>query len=131
MSDYFEKVERVISEKEITDLDIWKMDETGFRIGYREAQLVVTIDPNKPLQMIDPENCDYITSVECIGSAGETIPPMFLISEVNILHKWCQDNNLDGKTLIGITKTNYTNNNTILNKLQHFIDHTQNEKRGE
>ncbi len=131
MSDYFEKVERVISEKEITDLDMWKMDETGFRIGYRKAQLVVTIDPNKPLQMIDPENCDYITSVECIGSAGETIPPMFLISEVNILHKWCQDNNLDGETLIGITKTNYTNNNTILNKLQHFIDHTQNEKRGE
>ena len=62
------------------------MDETGFRIGFGKAQLVVTIVPNKPLYMIDPENRDYITSVECIGSAGETIPPMLLISGINILH---------------------------------------------
>ncbi len=33
MSDYFEKVERFMSEKGITDLDVWNMDETGFRIG--------------------------------------------------------------------------------------------------
>ncbi len=58
MNDYVEKVERVMSKKEITDLDVWNMDETGFRIGYGKAQLVVTMDPNKPLRMIDPENRD-------------------------------------------------------------------------
>ncbi len=74
-------------EKGIMELDMWNMDETGFRIGCGKAQLVVTINANKPLCMIDPENRDYITSVECIGFAGETIPPMLLISEVNILYK--------------------------------------------
>ncbi len=88
------------------------------------------MDPNKPLQMIDPENRDYITSVECIGSAGGTIPPMLLISGVNILHKWCLDNNLDGETPIGTTETGYVNNDTALDWLQHFIDHTQNKRRG-
>ena len=87
MSGYFEKVKRVIREKVITELDVWNMDETGFRIGCGKAQLVVTMDPNKPLCMIDPDNRNYITSVECIGSLGETIPPMLLISGVNILHK--------------------------------------------
>ncbi len=130
MSDYFEKVERFRSETGITDLDVWNMDETGFRIGCGKAQLVVTMDPNKPLRMIDPENRDYITSVECIGSDGETIPPMLLISGVNILHKWCQNNNLDGETLIGTTETGYANDDTALNWLQHFIDHTQNKRRG-
>ncbi len=48
-------------------------NETGFQIGCRKAQLVVTIDFNKSLRMIDLENRDYITSVECISSAGETI----------------------------------------------------------
>ena len=117
-----------MSEKDITDLDVWNMDETGFRIGCRKAQLVVTMDPNKPLRMIDLENRDYITSVEYIGSAGETIPPMLLISRVNILHKWCEDNNLDGETLIGTTETGYVNDNTELDWLQHFIDYTQNKR---
>ena len=91
--------------------------------------MVVTIDPNKPLRMIDLENRDYITLVECIGSAGETIPPMLLISGVNILHKWCQHNDLDGGIVIGITETGYANDNTALEWLQHFIDHTQNKRR--
>ena len=64
------------------------MDETRFWIGYGKAQLVVTMDPNKPLRMIDPKNRDCITSVECISSVGETISPMLLVSGVNILHKW-------------------------------------------
>ena len=106
------------------------MDETGFRIGCGKAQLVVTMDPNKPFRMIDPENRDYITSVECIGSAGETIPPMLLISGVNILHKWCQHNDLDDEIRIGTTETGYSNDDTALEWLQHFIDHTQNKRRG-
>ena len=87
MGDYFEKIERVMREKRITKLDVWNMDETSFRIGCGKAQLVVTMDPNKPFCMIDPENRDYIASVEYIGCAGETILPMLLISGVNILHK--------------------------------------------
>ncbi len=78
------------------------MDETRFRIGCGKAQLVVTMNPNKPLRMIDPDNRDYITSVECIGSAGETIPPMLLVSGVNILYKWCQHNDLESDIVIAV-----------------------------
>ena len=130
MSDCFKKIERVMREKGITELDVWNMDEKGFRLGRGKAQLVVTMDPNKPLRMIDPENRDYITSVECIGSAGGTIPPTLLISGVNILHRWCQHNDLDGDIVIGTTETGYASDDTALKCLQHFIDHTQNKGRG-
>ena len=73
MSNYFEKIEWVMREKKITELDIWNIDETRFWIGSGKAQLVITMDPNKPFCMIDPDNHDYITSVEYIGFAGETI----------------------------------------------------------
>lgn len=49
---------------------------------------------------------------------------------MNILHKWCQDNNLDGKTIIGITKINYANNDTTLYWLQHFIDYISKKRWG-
>ena len=125
MSNYFEKIEQVMMEKGITESDVWNMDETGFRIGCWKAQLVATIDPNKPLRTIDPESREYITSAECISSAGETIPPMLLVSRVNILHKWCQKNDLNSKIRIGTTETGFTNDDTGLEWLQHFIDHTQ------
>lgn len=112
MGDYFEKIERVMREKRITKLDVWNMDETSFRIGCGKAQLVVTMDPNKPFCMIDPENRDYIASVEYIGCAGETILPMLLISGVNILHKQCQHNDLDDEIQIGTTETGYANDDT-------------------
>ncbi len=88
------------------------------------------MDPNKPLRMIDHDICDYITSVECIGSAGETIPPMLLVSGVNILYKWCQHKDLESDIVIGKTETRYANDDTVLEWLQHFINQTQNKRRG-
>lgn len=76
--------------------------------------MVVSIDPNKLFHIIDSENCNYITLVKCISSADETIPPMLLVFEVHILHKWCQNNNLDIDIVIGITETNYANDDTVL-----------------
>ncbi len=63
------------------------MDETGFRIGCGRAQLVVILDPNKPLRITDPDNRTYITSVECVSSEGCFIPPVLILAGVHILHK--------------------------------------------
>ena len=114
INDYFEKIERVMREKRIIELDIWNIDETRFQIGCGKAKLVVTMDSNKLFCMIDPDNRDYITSVEYIGSADETIPPMLLVSGVNILYKWCQHNNLEGDNVIGTTETGYANDDIAL-----------------
>ncbi len=88
------------------------------------------MDPNKLLRMIDPDNRDYFTSVECIGSAGETILPILLVSGVNILYKWCQHNDLESDIVIGTTEPGYANDDTALEWLQDFIDHTQNKRQG-
>ncbi len=108
------EAQRAMREREITELDVWDMDETGFRIGSGKAKLVVTMDPNKPLRMIDLENCDYITSVECIGSAGKTIPPMLLISGDNILYKRSHQNDLDGNIVTSTTETDDANDDTAV-----------------
>lgn len=64
--------------------------------------------------MINSKNCDYITLVQCIGTANKTILPILLISRVNNLNKYCQQNDLDRNIIISITKTNYINNNGVL-----------------
>ncbi len=128
MSEYFSKLSRVIREKRITDDDVWNMNETSFRIDCDKTQLVITFDPRKPLRMTDSDNRDYITAVECISASGEMIPPLIILTEVHILHKWCEENDLNGETLIETSESNYSNDDLIMNWLHHFIDHTRNRR---
>ena len=130
MTEYFNKLERCMKDNGINELDVWNMDETGFRIGCGRAQMVITLDPRRSLRMTDPDNRDYITSVESINSAGEVIPPMLIISGVHILHKWCQENDLDEEVLIGTSETGYSNDDLAIDWLHHFIHHTRNKRIG-
>lgn len=65
-------------EKGIEDEDVWNMDEAGFCAGCDRAHWVITLDPDNPLLLIDPENREYVTSVEGISGGGKTIPPMLI-----------------------------------------------------
>lgn len=130
MTEYFNKLKRVMKEKGITEVDVWNMDETGFRIGCGRTQVVISLNRRKSLRLMDPDNRDYITSVECISSAGDVIPPLLIISGVHILHKWCQENDLDGETLIGTSETGYSNDDLALDWLHHFIHHTKHRRSG-
>ncbi len=65
--------------------------------------------------MIDQKSCDYINLVKYIYSADEIISSKPLILGINVLQKWCQNNNLEGETSIDIIETDYTNYDTQLN----------------
>lgn len=86
---------------------------------------MITLDPNKRLYITDPKNRDYITSVKCISSTSEAIPPLLILLGLNILYKWCQHNNLDKDTVIGKSKTGYLNYDLAIDWLHHFIYHTK------
>ena len=106
------------------------MDETGFRIGCGRAQMVITLDPRRSLRKTDPDNRDYITLVESISSGGEVIPPLLIVSGVHILHKWCQQNDLDGETLIGTSETGYSNDDLAIDWLYNFVYHRKHKRYG-
>ena len=47
------------------------MDETRFRVGCGVAHWVITLDPNKKLLLSDPDNREFVTSVESISGVGK------------------------------------------------------------
>ena len=103
--DYFEKYKGIRIDKGITDEDTGNMDETGFRAGCGRAHWIITLDPNKPLLLIDLENREYITSVESISGGGRTIPPMLILRGILILEKWAEENDLDEDILLATSPT--------------------------
>ena len=101
----------------ITDEDSWNMDETGFRIGVGKSQFVVSTHKVKKLVMADPDNRDYITSVECINGTGRVIPPMIILQKKLNLDKWA-DNDLDGDTLLRVNDSGYSNDDVASTRTQ-------------
>ena len=97
----------------ITDRDVWNMNETDFRIECERAQMIVTLNPNKPLRMTDSDNRTYLTSVESISSDGADISPMLIISGVHILHKWAV-NDLNSNILLETSPTGYSNDDLAM-----------------
>ena len=106
------------------------MDETGFRIGCGIAHCVVTLDKSKPLRFVDPDNRDYITSVEAISAGGWSVPPFVILKGANILHKWGK-NDLPDDTILAISPTGYSNNRLAYDWLLHFDTYSSRHQRGE
>ena len=78
---HFEDYRSAKVEKGIHDEDTYNFDETGFRVGVGKDQWVITKDDsNARLYMEDPNNREYITSVECVGGGGDVIPNMLILS---------------------------------------------------
>lgn len=105
------------------------MNETGFGIGFEIAYHIVIFDPNKSYRMIDTDNRDYITSIECINASGETIFAILLISKFKFLYKWCPNKDHDGGTIINTTNIWYANDDKAFEWLQYFIDNTKHKRK--
>ena len=52
--------------KAFTDHDCYNFDETGLRVGVRRDQWVITKDESGRLYMEDPENREYLSSLEYV-----------------------------------------------------------------
>ena len=128
--EYFEKYKDIRIEKRIADEDVWNIDETGFCAGCSRAHWVITLDPNKLLLLKDPDNREYITSVESISGGGKTILLLLILCGIYILEKWAEENDLDEDILLATSPTGYSNDELALQWLEHFEIHSRKSQVG-
>ena len=51
----------------VADGDVYNFDETGFRAGCGRQKKVITKGKKARVVLEDPENRDFISSLECVG----------------------------------------------------------------
>lgn len=79
--------------------------------------------------MIDPDNKEYVSSVECISAGGRDIPSMLILSGKQVLERWAA-NNLDGDTLFATSDSRYSNDDLAMDWLRHFDIHSRKGQMG-
>ena len=91
IQNWFQRFQSVCQEFEVQIEDTYNFDETGFRIGVGKSQWVITEERELPLYQTDADNREYITSIECVGGSGYTLPPMLILAEKQHLSNWFQE----------------------------------------
>jgi Tc5 transposase DNA-binding domain len=116
---WFDKLLAVKIEFGIVDKDIYKIDETGFRIGVGRQHKVITRVKNRRQYLFDPDNRDYMTAIECISVGGISILLMFILKAANLQERWIIDSLYD-QTALACSATGYSNDEINLEWLRHF-----------
>jgi DDE superfamily endonuclease/Tc5 transposase DNA-binding domain len=126
---WFEKLRAIRQRYGIVDADIHNMDETGFRIGVGRQHKVITKASNNRQYLSDPNNRDYITSIESISAAGDSHAPMLVLKAASLQERWIVDE-LNADTAITFSESGYSNDDISLVWLRHFNRVTSTKMQG-
>ena len=122
---HFEEFKEAKTSHGVEDGDMYNFDETGFRVGYGRQQKVITKEDKARVVLEDPENRDFISSIECVSGDGSVIPNMIILSRKSHLEKFFLHNDLDGNVIVAISDTGYNNDELSLHWLEDFDKNTR------
>ena len=131
ISAWFRLVANMKAKYGIVDSDFYNLDETGFMMGLICASIVVTrADRQGRSKSIQPGNREWATAIECVNSEAWCIPPFLVVQGGNQLAHWYSQTNLPGDWVIKTTSNGWTDNETGVEWIRHFDQHTKSRAKG-
>jgi hypothetical protein len=128
---WFRLVENIRGKYGVIDGDFYNFDETGFMMGVICPGMVVTrADRRGRGKAVQPGNMEWATAIVYINGEGESIPPFLVVQGVNHLANWSTESDLPHDWVIKPTNNGWTNNETGLEWLKHFDEHTAARAKG-
>jgi len=95
--EWFLHVQGIIAKYGILHDDIYNFDETGFAMGQTSSSKVVTRREYYGWrEVIEPENREWVTSIETINTMGWVLPPCVIFKAKVHQRAWYEDQDLPG-----------------------------------
>jgi DDE superfamily endonuclease len=129
IQDWFLRPKKIMDVYGVVANDIYNMDETGYRTGCGRSHLIITTRPEKRKFLLDPDNRQHITSMECVSASGYVLPSTIILPGVQMTHNWILSE-LDPSTVLAVSDTGYSNDEIQLNWIKHFNKHTKSRTIG-
>ena len=127
---WFKLVGNMRAKYGIQDGDLYNFDETGFMLGviYGSSMVVTRADRQGRSKSIQPGNREW--AIECVNSEGWCLPPFLVVQGANHLAHWYSQTNIPGDWVIKTTSNGWTDNDTGLEWIRHFHQHTKSRAKG-
>lgn len=105
MMEYFKIYIEVVDEFGILPEDQWNFDD---RMGMGREDWVVSVDVIRRIYSKRPDNRESLTAMESINGVGRDIPPMIILTGIQQLAPWF-NNDLDDDIAVITAEPEYTN----------------------
>ncbi|KAM6509943.1 hypothetical protein FALCPG4_19040 [Fusarium falciforme] len=129
--DWFTLVANTIAKYGIALADIYNFDETGFMMGVIASGMVVTgAERRGNPKLVQPGNREWVTVIQAINAEGWAIQPFIVVAGQYHLASWYRESNLPGDWAIATTQNGWTDNETGLEWIKHFDQHTKTRSNG-
>ncbi len=125
---HFDEFKEMMIQYDITKNDTWNFNEIDYRMSIARFDWVVTVDSNRRIHFKNSNNRESLTSIECISEEGKNISSMLIMSEVQLLTSYF-NNDLDDDVLITISDTDYSIDWISLQWLKHFDRFSQKHQK--
>lgn len=131
ISAWFRLVENMWAKYGIQDCDFYNFDETGFMMGIICPAIVVTRANRRGRgKAVQPGNREWAIAIACINGEGWNVPPFLVVQGKNHLANWYIETDLPADWVIKTTDNGWTNNETGLEWIKHFDQHTTGRTKG-
>jgi hypothetical protein len=128
---WFQLVKNMRDKYGIHDRDFYNFDETGFMMGMIQPKMVITHSDRvgKP-KSIQPGNREWATAICCVAGDGYTVPPFLVVQGRYHLAGWFANGQIPDGWMVKTTSNGWTTNETGLEWLQHFDEHSKSRRMG-
>ena len=131
ISEWFTLVRNIKAKYGVLDDDTYNFDETGFMMGIIFPGMVVTTsDGRGKAKLAQPGNREWATVIQGINAHGWAIPPFIILAAQYHLANWYRECNLPADWRIATTDNGWTTNETGLDWIKHFDQHTAPRTKG-
>jgi hypothetical protein len=128
---WFKLVENMRAKYGVDDADFYNFDETGFMIGVISPSLVVTrAERQAKAKKVQPGNREWATVIQAVSADGWVLQPFVIVQGAYHLAAWYTDTGIPRDWRIATTKNGWTDDETTLDWLKHFDQHTQSRRKG-
>ncbi|OQD75008.1 hypothetical protein PENANT_c160G06905 [Penicillium antarcticum] len=80
MIEWFNLVQKTISQYGINPDDVYNFDETGFAMGLiATAKIITRAEYYGRRSLLQPGNREWVTAIECISASGWALPPCIIL----------------------------------------------------
>jgi DDE superfamily endonuclease/Tc5 transposase DNA-binding domain len=89
---WFNAVEAKFAEHAYDLSNVWNMDESGFGVGEEQAsRVLIYLDKIQRHKAVLGKQ-EWISDIECINAAGESLPPLLIFKGRNLNTRWIPAN---------------------------------------
>ena len=129
---WFDCVQKTIQRYDVTEQDIYNMNETGFQIGVASTAKIICGSETRDshAKSIQPGNCEWITLIIAINASGSVLSPQIIFAGKKHQSQWYSA--IPKEYRISMSDNGWTNDDLGFEWVQEMLEkHTASQTAGQ